>query len=221
MQHSVLTRQSGHIVQPRQVCLTVSCVYTHPVQGLASLRTLDYNSSPCMRALAPGYDNHVHSFSDAARHSFCGSLPRLAYIAASAKVHWLAAQNVMRFLQKTVNLGLQFSTAEGNSVVEAYSNADFANALSPKSVSGNMLTMYGNCVFWRSKRQDIIAGDTNEADLIGMRAASNELMWLKKFCTDLAIDAKKPTLWGDNRSANLIAVSSDRYKHIRVRHLVG
>ena len=34
--------------------------------------------------------------------------------------------------------------------------------------------------------------------------------------------AKKPTLWGDNKSANLLAVnpvSSDRSKHIRVRHL--
>ena len=48
MQHSVLTRLSGLSVHPDKVCLTVSCVYTHPVQGLASLRTLDYNSiRPC------------------------------------------------------------------------------------------------------------------------------------------------------------------------------
>ena len=67
------------------------------------------------------------------------------HMGASAKVHWLAAQHIMRYLQKTVNLGLQFSAGEGNSVVEAYS--DFANALSLKSVSGNMLMMYGNCVF--------------------------------------------------------------------------
>ena len=68
-------------------------------------------------------------------------------------------------------------------------------------------------MFWRSKRQDIIVGDTTEAELIGMSAAANELIWLKKFCADLAIDAQKPTLWGDNKGANLIAVnpvSSDR-----------
>ena len=84
----------------------------------------------------------------------------------------------MRCLQTTVNLGLQFSVCEGNSVVEAYSDAHFANAISRKIVSGNMLMMYGNCVFWRSKRQDVIAGDTTEAELIGLSAA-NELMWLK------------------------------------------
>ena len=138
------------------------------------------------------------------------------HMAASAMVHWLAMQHAMRYLQKTVNWGLHFSTGEGNS------DADFANALSLKSVSGNMLMMYGNCVCWRSKRQDIFAGDTAEAQLTGMNAAANELKWLKKFCTDLAIDAKKPTLWGDNKSANLIAlnpVSSDCSNHIRVRYL--
>ena len=63
------------------------------------------------------------------------------HMAASAKVHWLAAQHVMRYLQKTVNLGLKFSAGEGNSVVEAYSDANFANVLSLQSVSGNMLLM--------------------------------------------------------------------------------
>ena len=144
------------------------------------------------------------------------------HMAASAKVHCLAAQHVMRYLQKTVTLGLQFSGSTGYSVIESYSDADVANALSLKSDSSNMLMTYGNCVFGRSKRQDIIAGDTTEAELIGMSAAANELMWLKKFCTDLAIEAMKPTLWGDNKSANLIAVnpvSSDCSKHIRVRQL--
>ena len=55
------------------------------------------------------------------------------------------------------------------------------------------LRMYGNCVFWRSKRQDIIIGDTTEAELIAMSSAANELMWIKQLCTDLSITAKKPT----------------------------
>ena len=47
-------------------------------------------------------------------------------------------------------------------------------------------------------------------------------MWSKQLCTDLSLTAQKPTLWGDNKIANLLAVnpiSSDRSKHIRVRHL--
>ena len=47
-----------------------------------------------------------------------------------------------------------------------------------------VLRMYGNCVFWRSKRQDVIAGDTTEAELIAVNSAANERMWMKKLCTD-------------------------------------
>ena len=128
----------------------------------------------------------------------------------------------MRYLQNTVNLGLQFSASKGYSVAEAYSDADFANALSLKSVLGNMLMMYGNRMFWRSKRQAMIAGDTMEAELIAMSSAANELMWLKQFCTDLSLSAFMPTLRGDNKSANLLAtnpVSNGRSKQIRLRHL--
>ena len=52
------------------------------------------------------------------------------------------------------------------SVLDVYSDAIVANCVSLKSGSGMGLRIYGNCVFWRSKRQDMIAGDTTEAELI-------------------------------------------------------
>ena len=144
------------------------------------------------------------------------------HMAGSATNHWLAVQHVMRYLQSTIDVVLTFNGSGNESVVDVYSDADIANGVTLKSVSGMVLRMYGNCVFWRSKRQDIIAGDTTEAKLIAMSSAENELMWIKQLCTDLSITARKPTLWGDNKSANLLAVnpiSSDRSKHIPVRHL--
>ena len=68
----------------------------------------------------------------------------------------------------------------------------------------------------------MIAGDTTEAELIAMSAAANELMALKKLMVDLELPVVKPTLWGDNKSANILAndpIASDRSKHIRVKHL--
>ena len=120
------------------------------------------------------------------QYSACVTRPDLAFAAhslathmsASFKTHWLATQHIMRYMQRPVNLGLHFSAFKGDSAVEAYSEADFANDLSLKSVSGNMLMMYGNCMLWRSKRQDVTAGDTTEAELIAMSSAVNELTWL-------------------------------------------
>lgn len=58
---------------------------------------------------------------------------------------------------------------------------------------------------------------TTESELTEMSAAICELMWLQKICIGFAIDAKKPTLWGDKKSSNFIAlipVSSERSKHM-------
>jgi hypothetical protein len=144
-------------------------------------------------------------------------------MAASAKEHWLAIQHVLRYLQSTKNLGLVFNGSNNNtSLLEAYTDADFANGPDLKSVSGTLVRVYGNCVFWRSKRQDTIAGDTTEAELIAMSSAANELMWSKQLLLDLHLKPVRPVLWGDNKSANILAVnavSSDRSKHIRVKHL--
>ena len=137
-------------------------------------------------------------------HTYIHTLAR--HMAGSATKHWLAVQHVMRYLQSTVDVVLTFNGSGNECVVDVYSDADFANGVSMKSVSGMVLRKYGNCVFWCSKRQDIIAGDTTEAELIAMSSAANELMWIKQLCTELSTTAKKPTLWGDNKSANLLAV---------------
>ena len=129
------------------------------------------------------------------------------HMAGSATKYWLAVQHVMRYLQSTIDIALTFNGPGNESVVDVYFDANFANGVSLKSVSGMVLRMYGNSVFWRSKRQEIIAGDRAEAELIAISSARNELMWIKQVCTNLSITTEKPTLWGDNKSANLLAVN--------------
>ena len=90
------------------------------------------------------------------------------HMAGSAKKHWLAVQHVMRYLHSTIDVGLTFNGSGKEDVVDVFSDADFANSVSMKSVSGMVVRMYGNCVFWRSKGQEIIAGDPTEAELIAM-----------------------------------------------------
>ena len=87
-------------------------------------------------------------------------------MAGSAKKHWVAFLYVMRYMQCTSDVGLDFNGSGGEDVVDVFSDADFANSASMKSVSSMVVRMYGNCVFWRSKRQEIIAGDITEAELL-------------------------------------------------------
>ena len=142
------------------------------------------------------------------------------HMARRAKKNWLAVQHVMRYLQRTSDVDLTFNGSGREDVVDVFSYADFANRARMNSVSGMVVWMYGNWDFWRSKRQEIIAWDTNEAELVAVSSTANELMWAKQLCTYLSLTTQKATLWGDSKSAYLLAVnpiSSDRSKHIRVR----
>ena len=80
----------------------------------------------------------------------------------------------MRYPQSTIDAGMTFNGSGNEDVVHVFSDADFANSASVKSVSGIMLRMYGNSVFWRSRRQEVIAGDTTEAELIAMSNTANK-----------------------------------------------
>ena len=151
----------------------------------------------------------------------CNALAK--HMGGSLKEHWVAVLQVLRYLHYTRERGITFKGSQGeNNLLEVYSDADFANDKGLKSISGMLLRVYGNAVGWRSKRQAITAGDTTEAELIAMSSAANELMWAKQLLLDVNLIAHKPILFGDNKSAVILAgnpISSDRSKHIRVRHL--
>ena len=80
----------------------------------------------------------------------------------------------------STDVNLTFNGSGNEDLVDVFFDTDFGNSAIVRSVSGMVLRMYGNCVFWRSKRQDIIAGDTTEAELIAMSSTANELMWAKQ-----------------------------------------
>ena len=64
-----------------------------------------------------------------------------SHMASSATKHWLAVQHVLRYLQSTIDVVLTFNGSGNESVVDVYSDSDFANGVSLKSVSGMVLRM--------------------------------------------------------------------------------
>ncbi|CAL2259698.1 unnamed protein product [Prunus armeniaca] len=105
-------------------------------------------------------------------------------------------------------------------------NADWAgNVTDRKSTSGYFTFVGGNLVTWRSKKQNVVALSSAEAELRGMTKGICELLWLRKLLTELGY---KPTstmnLFCDNKVAIAIAqnpVQHDRTKHVEVdRHFI-
>ena len=82
-------------------------------------------------------------------------------------------------LHYTLDVAFTFNGSGNKDAEDVFSDADVAKSASMKSVSGMVLPMYGNCVFWRSKREEVIGGDTIEAELIAMSSTANGMMWAK------------------------------------------
>ncbi|KAL5820898.1 hypothetical protein ACOSQ3_022780 [Xanthoceras sorbifolium] len=74
---------------------------------------------------------------------------------------------------------------------------------------------------WNSKKQEVVAQSSAEAEYIAAATASNQAIWIRKVLTDLDYVQEEPTvLWCDNNSAISIAknpVQHGRTKHINVK----
>jgi transposase InsO family protein len=141
------------------------------------------------------------------------------------KPHMDAVERILRYLKSAPGKGLLFSN-HGQLKVEGYTDADWAGSADDrKSTAGYFTFVGGNLVTWRSKKQQVVARSSAEAEFRGMAVGICELLWIKSLLKDLGYeqeDAMK--LYCDNKSAIEIAhnpVQHDRTKHVEIdRHFI-
>ncbi|XP_040867755.1 secreted RxLR effector protein 161-like [Glycine max] len=100
--------------------------------------------------------------------------------------HWHAIERVMRYLTRTINLGLHYKRFLV--VLEGYSDADW-NTLSDdsKATSGYIFSIAGGTVSWKSKKQTILAQSTMESEMIALATASEEASWLRSLHAKISL----------------------------------
>jgi hypothetical protein len=78
----------------------------------------------------------------------------------------------------------------------------------------------GNLVTWKSKKQNVVARSSTEAEYRAMASTASKLSWIKQVLTDLNFEINGPMkMFCDNQSARHIAanpVFHERTKHIEV-----
>lgn len=136
--------------------------------------------------------------------------------------HWRAAKQLLRFVQHTKDVGLVFK--KGDLDVHVYSDSDYAGDIdNSKSTSGYIVMLGPNCISWSSRKQEVIAQSTTEAEYIGLAKATKELEWVKVIMQHLlhdfrATDARLTFhVHGDNQGA--IALANDARFHTRTKHI--
>ena len=139
--------------------------------------------------------------------------------------HLEAAYRILRYLKSCPGKGLLFKKGE-NRTIEAFTDADWAGSVTDrKSTSGYCTYVWGNLVTWRSKKQNVVARSSAEAEFRSMANGICEILWIRRLLKELKLETSLPMkLFGDNKAAISIAhnpVQHDRTKHIEVdRHFI-
>ncbi|KAL5724977.1 hypothetical protein ACHQM5_008176 [Ranunculus cassubicifolius] len=143
---------------------------------------------------------------------------RLMYLAHTRPELAYALSIVSQFMH---NPGNQHMDHGDHQQIEAYTDVDWAGSIEDRrSTSGYFTFVGGNLVTWRSKKQNVVARSSAEAEYRGMALGICEVLWLKHILRDLGHPSRLPMrLYCDNKAARDIAhnpVQHDRTKHVEI-----
>lgn len=138
------------------------------------------------------------------------------YNSQPTKEHWIAAKRVLRYLKGTKGLGLCY---QGSPEFAIYSDAEFARDQdNRKSVGGYCSLVWGGCISWQSKKQELVALSSTESEYIAVSTAAREAIWLTRLLREFKEEIHLPvTIFEDNQGC--IAMSKNPEHHARTKHI--
>jgi len=139
--------------------------------------------------------------------------------------HFEAVYRILRYLKGSPGKGLLFEK-HGHLQIEVYTDADWAGSITDRrSTSGYCTFVGGNLVTWRSKKQNVVARSSAEAEFRSVAHGICEVLWIKRILDELKVSSPSPIkAYCDNKAAISIAhnpVLHDRTKHVEVdKHFI-
>lgn len=130
--------------------------------------------------------------------------------------HWSALRRVYAYLKGTRDLALTLG-GDAEQPLLGYSDADGMSTEGRQAISGYAF-LIGGAISWSSKRQDIVAQSTSEAEYVALSHAAKEALWLRSFLHEVwRMPLDPTTILSDNQSA--IALAKDDRYHARTKHI--
>jgi len=137
--------------------------------------------------------------------------------------HLTAAKRVLQYLKSTADFRLHCSSSStgSNDQLTGYTDSDWANdSADHKSQGGHVFLLSNGAGSWQSRKQDLIAMSTVEAEYIACSKGSREAKWLLRLYRDIhSRDASLLPINCDNQGALshiTTGIIKARTKHIDV-----
>ncbi|XP_037493736.1 secreted RxLR effector protein 161-like [Jatropha curcas] len=102
------------------------------------------------------------------------------------KQHMDAVTHILRYIKAAPGKGILFRKNSTEQEIQVYTDADWAGDIGDrKSTSGYFTFVEGNLVTWRSKKQNVVARSSAEAELRGVVLGLCEGLWINLLLGDL------------------------------------
>ncbi|KAF2887766.1 hypothetical protein ILUMI_18408 [Ignelater luminosus] len=132
---------------------------------------------------------------------------------------WSSLCNVFltqRYIKESLDLGLWFKKDEKESLL-CYADADFGSEYDRKSISGLLMKVFGNIVYWVTKTQTLVALSSTKSEYIALAIAVSDLLWLKKLLEDFGISLSIPLKVSEDNQSCIHLLH--KWEHRRLKHV--
>lgn len=128
-------------------------------------------------------------------------------------------KRVIRYLNGTINMGLCYKKSKIK--ISAYADASHLVYDDCKGQSGILIYIGDSIIDSTSKRQNITAQSSTEAELISLSSAVNSVLWTKHLLEELGFPQKECIIYQDNQSCIQMGQTgklTNRTKHLGMRY---
>ena len=147
------------------------------------------------------------------------------FMHAPGQQHFDVVYRFLRYLKGSLGKGLLF-IGHGHLQVESFTDANWHGSVVDRRSTSSYCTSVGsNLVTWRSKKQNVVARSSTEAEFRSVALGICEVLWIRQLLEELKISSTLPMkLCCDNKTTILIAhnlVLHNRTKHVEVdKHFI-
>ncbi|RVW29613.1 Retrovirus-related Pol polyprotein from transposon TNT 1-94 [Vitis vinifera] len=130
--------------------------------------------------------------------------------------HWDVVIRILRYIKSTPGQGVLYEN-RGHTQVVGYTDADWAGSPTDRcSTSGYCIFIEGNIISWKSKKQDVVARFSVEAEYQAMALTTCKLIWLRHLLRELRFGKdEQMKLICDNQAA--LHITSNPVFHERTK----
>jgi hypothetical protein len=133
--------------------------------------------------------------------------------------HWKAAKHLLRYLQGSRSYSLHYGHFDSPTpLFKAFTDSDWGQSDSRKSICGYVILMGGGPIAWSSKQQQVVALSSCEAEYIASTHCTKQILWMRSLAEELNLSQFHPTsLYCDNQGT--IACTHDPHHHSQMKHI--